>query len=114
MASSVVPTDSARGTGRSAFAPTEYIDTWYGRDADWEVAGRVDEVAAKHGMTPAQVALAWVLGRSPRVAPIFGARTTDQVDEAIAALDVHLDAEDEAALTDCYRPRLRALTPEST
>ena len=85
----------------------QYINLWYGRDTDRAIGARVDDVAAKHGVKPAQVALAWVLGRAPGVAPIFGARNVEQVDDAIAALDLRLDDADEDALTAGYAPRLR-------
>lgn len=98
-----------KGGGTSERLRTdEYIDIWYGRDSDRAIGAKVDDVAAKHDVHPAQVALAWVLGRAPDVAPIFGARTAEQVDDAVAALNVKLDAADEEALTSGYVARLRS------
>ncbi|MFP6680662.1 MAG: aldo/keto reductase [Gammaproteobacteria bacterium] len=85
----------------------EYIDIWYSRDADRTVGSRVDQVAGKHRVQPGQVALGWVLGRHPQVAPIFGADEVSQIDAAVAALDLQLDEDDEKMLTQNYQPRLR-------
>ncbi|MEM7541772.1 MAG: aldo/keto reductase [Pseudomonadota bacterium] len=97
----------AAGQRTERLKTDEYIDIWYGREADRALISRVDEVARKHGAKPAQVALAWVLSREPSVAPIFGARTPAQVDEAVEALDLKLDENDEEQLTAAYVPRLR-------
>ncbi|MFC3995772.1 aldo/keto reductase [Nocardiopsis sediminis] len=60
---------------------------------DHAVAGAVREVAAELGATPAQVALAWLLARSPAVHPIVGARDAGQVTENMGAVDVALPEE---------------------
>jgi hypothetical protein len=54
--------------------------------------GRVEKVAAKLGVKPAQVAYAWVLSKPYVTSPIVGATRIGQLDEAIGALDVKLDA----------------------
>jgi aryl-alcohol dehydrogenase-like predicted oxidoreductase len=54
----------------------------------------VRSVAAKHGATPAQVALAWVLGRGEHLVPIPGTTKAARVDENAGALELHLDADD--------------------
>jgi aryl-alcohol dehydrogenase-like predicted oxidoreductase len=73
-------------------------------------------VAARHGATPAQVALAWVLARGEDVVPIPGTRRRSRLDENLGALDLALDAADLAALEplaarvagDRYGPALMA------
>ncbi len=50
----------------------------------------VAAVAAELGATPAQVALAWLLGRSPVVLPIPGTARIDHLEENLAAADLHL------------------------
>ena len=55
-------------------------------------------VAAKHGATPAQVALAWVLGRGENIVPIPGTTKAARVDENAGALALTLDADDRRAL----------------
>jgi pyridoxine 4-dehydrogenase len=55
------------------------------------------EIADRHGATPAQIALAWLLRRSPTMLPIPGARSVEHVRENVAALDIELnDAEFQA------------------
>ncbi|MCY1139711.1 aldo/keto reductase [Actinoplanes sp. Pm04-4] len=61
-------------------------------DADLGVAKVVGEVAAELGVTPAQVALAWVR-RRPGVLPMIGARTVEQVRDNLDSLQVTLPAE---------------------
>lgn len=61
------------------------------------------KVAAARGVTPVQLAIAWVRAKSPAGAPIIptlGARTRAQLADALAALDVTLDAAEVAALED--------------
>jgi len=56
------------------------------------------EVAAKHGVSPQQVALAWELAISPAVVPIPGASRPESVQDSFRATELELDAEDLAAL----------------
>jgi aryl-alcohol dehydrogenase-like predicted oxidoreductase len=58
----------------------------------------VADVAASHGATPAQVALAWLVG-NPGVVAIPGARTIEQLEQNAAAGDLELSAEEVARLT---------------
>jgi pyridoxine 4-dehydrogenase len=58
----------------------------------------VVEVADRHGATPNQVKLAWLLARSPCVAPIPGTLSIDHLEENLAALDLELSADDLEAL----------------
>lgn len=50
-------------------------------------------VAQELGATPNQVALAWMLHQDPVVIPLFGASSLAQLDEALEAVDIRLDAE---------------------
>jgi len=59
---------------------------------------RARKVARRHGVTVAQVALAWQLHRPLVTTPIVSATTAAQVRELVGALDVRLDADDMAAL----------------
>ena len=54
----------------------------------------IASVAAKHGATPSQVALAWLLERSPRILLIPGTSSVAHLEENVAAADVALDDED--------------------
>ena len=66
-------------------------------------AGRIDDeairlIAARHGATPGQVALAWLLHASPAMRPIPGTKSIGHLEENMAAAEVRLDAGDLAAL----------------
>ena len=62
--------------------------------------GRVlDEAAKEHNATPAQLALAWLLRRSPAIAPIPGTKSVEHVAENVAAAGIELSDEDVKALT---------------
>jgi aryl-alcohol dehydrogenase-like predicted oxidoreductase len=58
----------------------------------------VREIAAAHGATPAQVALAWVIAH-PNTAAIPGARTLEQLEQNVAAADLVLAPDELARLT---------------
>ena len=72
--------------------------------ADRKVVQALTEVAAKLGKPRAQVALAWLLGKSAITAPIVGATRLEQLDDAVAALSLTLASEDVAALEAPYVP----------
>jgi aryl-alcohol dehydrogenase-like predicted oxidoreductase len=67
-----------------------------GENADRNAAllETVREVAAKHGASPAQIALAWVLAQGNEIVPIPGTTKVARLEENVRALDVTLDAED--------------------
>jgi aryl-alcohol dehydrogenase-like predicted oxidoreductase len=58
----------------------------------------VKAVALRHGATPAQIALAWVLSRGQDVAPIPGTKRVKYLEENVGAVDVQLSADDHAQL----------------
>ena len=58
----------------------------------------VDAVAAKHGATNAQVALAWLMARPSVTAPIASATSLRQLDDILKSADLKLDADDLARL----------------
>lgn len=65
----------------------------------------VGRVADAHGVSRAQIALAW-LHRQPVVtAPLVGAGTIQQIDDAVASLDVELSNEEVRGLEAPYTPR---------
>ena len=76
----------------------------YYADDDFKVVDRVAEIARKRGVTNAQVALAWLLNKPGVTAPIIGATKPNHIPEALAALDLRLDAEEMKALEEPYRP----------
>jgi aryl-alcohol dehydrogenase (NADP+) len=85
-------------------------DFLYESDADRAIVAEVAKIAAERGVARAQVALAWLMGNPAVTAPIVGAGKTQHLDDAIAALDLHLTDEEMAALEAPYQPRLAALS----
>ena len=59
----------------------------------------VAEIAGRHGATASQIALAWLLHRSPVVLPIPGTLSLDHLRENLAALDVELSDDEFQALS---------------
>ena len=84
--------------GSDAFADTLYSDT------DFDVVDAVRAVARERGLPPAQIALAWLLGKSAVTAPIVGATKLAHLDDAIAAVGVKLSSAEVALLEAPYRP----------
>jgi aryl-alcohol dehydrogenase-like predicted oxidoreductase len=76
------------------------------RTADHDVADAVRGLAARRGVPPATVALAWLLARPGICAPIIGATAEPHVGDAVAALDVALTPAEVSALEERYQPRL--------
>ena len=82
----------------------EYARSLYYADSDFRVVDRVVEVARERGIPPARVALAWILGQPGVTAPIIGATKVEQLDDAVAALDLTLDDEERRRLEEPYVP----------
>ncbi|MGV8956087.1 MAG: aldo/keto reductase [Cypionkella sp.] len=75
------------------------------QEQDEAVIAAVRAVAERHGRPPAQIAYAWVANRSGITAPIVGISKLHQFDDAVAALDVVLSAEDVAQVEAPYHPK---------
>ena len=76
----------------------------YYRDEDFTIAERVIELAQRRGVTPGQIALAWLLHQPGVNAPIIGASKMVQLEEAVAAVEIVLSDEEKLFLEECYRP----------
>ena len=76
----------------------------YYQDSDFRIVERVSAVAARRGVPAAQIALAWVLAQPGITAPIVGASKTPQLEEALAALDIKLTADECKELEELYEP----------
>ncbi|MCC6179594.1 MAG: aldo/keto reductase [Chloroflexi bacterium] len=74
------------------------IQQRYMGERGFRILGDVDRVAEKHGATPAQVALAWLMARRGITAPIASATTVPQLHELLGAVTLKLDPESIAAL----------------
>jgi len=69
-------------------------------DANLALVEKVKALAAEHGCTPGQLALAWVLAQGDDVAPIPGTKRIPYLEENVGATAVDLTADDLAALAD--------------
>jgi aryl-alcohol dehydrogenase-like predicted oxidoreductase len=76
----------------------------YDQPGDQEVIDTVRRVAGARSVPPARVALAWLLSRPAVAAPIVGATRLEHLDDALAALDLELSAEEVRQLEAPYRP----------
>jgi 1-deoxyxylulose-5-phosphate synthase len=73
-------------------------------EGDRVIVERVAEVAEARGVPRAQVALAWVLSKPVVSAPIVGVTKDRRLDDAVAAVDLHLSDEEIARLEEPYTP----------
>jgi 1-deoxyxylulose-5-phosphate synthase len=91
----------------SARAGTDPFTAMYDRaeDSNRRIVDAVGAVAEERGVTRAQVALAWVLGRDVVTAPIVGATKPHHLDDALAALELELTPDECARLEEHYTPR---------
>jgi len=73
--------------------------------SDCAIVDAVGAIAAKRGVSRAQIALAWLRRNPVVVAPIVGASKASHIDEAVAALSIALSDEEAAQLEAPYTPR---------
>ena len=93
------------GGGETTRAQNDpFADDLYFREEDFAVADRAAEVAKERGVTGSQIALAWVLHKPYIASPIIGSSKIEHLDQAIAALDIKLSAEEIKRLEEPYRP----------
>lgn len=69
-----------------------------------KVVEELQQLAADRGVTPAQLAIAWVLARGRRIIPVIGARTRQQLSESLAAVRVKLSAAEMARIEENIPP----------
>jgi aryl-alcohol dehydrogenase-like predicted oxidoreductase len=67
-------------------------------DANMRAASAVSELASRKGVTPGQIALAWLLNKGPDIVPIPGTKRRRYLEENVGAAAVTLTVEDMAAL----------------
>jgi aryl-alcohol dehydrogenase-like predicted oxidoreductase len=82
----------------------EYGKKLYQKDSDFVIAQAVNNIAEKRGLPPAQIALAWVLSKPDITAPIIGASKPGHLEDAVAALQVTLSADEINQLETLYEP----------
>ena len=82
----------------------DFAHSLYYADEDFTIAERVVEVARERGVSPIQIALAWILRQPGVTSPIVGATRLEQIDELVAGLGVTLSDADCRRLEEPYRP----------
>jgi aryl-alcohol dehydrogenase-like predicted oxidoreductase len=98
-------TRTRQGERATTRAETDaFAERLYGRPEDFDVAERVAEVAGERDLPPAQIALAWLLHKPGVTAPIVGATKRAHLEDALAAAELTLSADEIARLEEPYRP----------
>jgi aryl-alcohol dehydrogenase-like predicted oxidoreductase len=93
--------DGEKRTTRSSTDPfTDYLYS----EGDFDVVDRVNEVAGERGVSPAQVALAWLLHRPGVTAPIVGVTKPGHLEDALAAEQLELSDDEMRRLEERYVP----------
>jgi len=88
------------GATRLGEDPERGMEAWdrRGTERTWNIIDAVQKIAEDRDVSMAEVALAWVMDRPAVTSTILGARTTDQLETNLRAADLHLTAEEAAAL----------------
>jgi aryl-alcohol dehydrogenase-like predicted oxidoreductase len=97
------------GATRLGENPKRGMEAWQARNDNprtWEVIDAVEDIAAGHGVSASQIALAWLADRPAVTSVILGARTTEQLADNLAAADVELTPEETERLTQASQPKL--------
>jgi aryl-alcohol dehydrogenase-like predicted oxidoreductase len=89
-----------RRAGNDPLADTMYVDD------DFAVVDEVCAVAAEHDVSPAQVAIAWLLSKPSVTAPVVGATQLRHIDEAMGAVELELSEQERSRLEKPYRPHV--------
>ena len=84
----------------------EWVKGLLAEERTYEILDVLFEVAREANSTPARVALNWLHRQSGVTAPIIGARTIEQLDDNLAALDVELTLDQLSRLSQVSRPKL--------
>ncbi|MDX1688109.1 MAG: aldo/keto reductase [Candidatus Promineifilaceae bacterium] len=91
--------------GETTRAKTDsFAQDMYYQEDDFEVVDRVIELAEQRGVTPAQIALAWLLHQPGVNAPIIGATKMPHLEQAVEAVSIELSDDEIARLEEPYRP----------
>jgi aryl-alcohol dehydrogenase-like predicted oxidoreductase len=76
----------------------------YAENGGQEINERVEELAAEHGVTMAQIAIAWLLEKETVTAPVVGTSSIEHLDQAVEALEISLTDSDVEYLEEPYGP----------
>lgn len=82
----------------------DFAHQLYYQDSDFQVVDQVIEIAQHRQVTPAQIALAWLLHQPGVTAPIIGASKMHHLEDALSALEIQLTQEECDRLEAPYTP----------
>jgi aryl-alcohol dehydrogenase-like predicted oxidoreductase len=82
----------------------EFGKTLYKNDSDFDIIDRVEKLASQYQVPAARVALAWMLSKPYITSPIIGASKPGHIEDAVAAIELKLTAEDLRFLEELYQP----------
>ena len=97
---------SARSRGRDRTRS----EGLYGGGPAFQIAERAGELAHKHGVSRAQVAIAWLLGKPGMAAPVVGVSRVEQLEDLVAGTTLELSPEEITYLEELYQPRTNLLS----
>ena len=97
--------------GKTAPDGSRHLNNWgeppiHDEDQLYNIIDALVEIAGKHKVSAAQIALAYLLGRPGVTSLIIGARSEEQLKDNLAAADVKLTADERARLDKASQPRL--------
>jgi aryl-alcohol dehydrogenase-like predicted oxidoreductase len=98
MSRGLLSTDSARAI--QSGDPRGRFPRFQGENLDrnLRLLGELEKVGQAHGVSTAQLAIAWVRSRGDDIVPLLGTKRRDRLTEALAALDLHLGPDELAAM----------------
>lgn len=98
------PADAS--AGRLATTPDHDEEAWVRRatEQNWRIIDVLDDIVANYGVSHSQVAIAWLLAQPAVASVVIGARTLAQLEDNLAAVDVHLPADELARLNQVSAP----------
>jgi len=82
----------------------EFAHGLYYKEDDFQVVDHVTEIAKKHGVPNAQIALAWILHKPGVTSPIIGATKAHHIPDAVKGSQIKLSSEEVAYLEAPYKP----------
>jgi aryl-alcohol dehydrogenase (NADP+) len=96
------PTEVGEMTNRDK--SDDFARQLYFTESDFDIVDRVKALAGRRAVTPAQIALAWLVRQEAVTAPIVGVSKLEQLDQLVVALDIALDDDECKFLEECYVP----------
>jgi len=98
MSRGLLSTDSARAIGPAD--PRSRFPRFQGQNLQRNLSmlAALEEIAVSHGVTTAQLAIAWVASRGRDIVPLIGTKRRDRLTEALGALELTLSQDELAAI----------------